>query len=83
MKDCSDQERLFSHTMPQIFGMGASTLVFAVMMFAFDWRLAASALWPIPVALVALLLTAHIQKVAYCEEERGVPFIRRRAAGIP
>ena len=62
MKDCSDQERLFSHTMPQIFGMGASTLVFAVMMFAFDWRLAASALWSIPVALVALLLTAHIQK---------------------
>ena len=62
MKDCSDQERLFSHTMPQIFGMGASTLVFAIMMFAFDWRLAASALWPIPVALVALLLTARIQK---------------------
>lgn len=62
MKDCSDQERLFSHTMPQLFGMGASTLVFAVMMFAFDWRLAASALWPIPVALVALLLTARVQK---------------------
>ena len=57
MKDCSDQERL-----PQIFGMGASTLVFAAMMFAFDWRLAASALWPIPVALAALLLTARIQK---------------------
>lgn len=62
MKDCSDQECLFSHTMPQIFGMGASTLVFAAMMFAFDWRLAASALWPIPVALVALLLTARVQK---------------------
>ena len=62
MKDCSDQERLFSHTMPQIFGMGASTLVFAAMMFAFDWRLAASAFWPIPVALVALLLTARVQK---------------------
>ena len=62
MKDCSDQERLFSHTMPQLFGMGASTLAFAVMMFAFDWRLAASALWPIPVALVALLLTARVQK---------------------
>lgn len=62
MKDCSDQERLFSHAMPQIFGMGASTLVFAAMMFAFDWRLAASALWPIPVALAALLLTTRIQK---------------------
>ena len=62
MKDCSDQERLFSHTMPQIFGMGASTLVFAAMMFAFDWRLAASALWPIPVALAALLLTTRVQK---------------------
>lgn len=62
MKDCSDQERLFSHTMPQIFGMGASTLVFAVAMLVFDWRLAIAALWPIPVALAALLLTARIQK---------------------
>lgn len=62
MKDCSDQERLFSHTMPQMFGMGASTLVFAVAMLVFDWRLAIAALWPIPVALAALLLTVRVQR---------------------
>ena len=62
MKDCSDQERLFSHTMPQLFGMGVSTVIFAVMMLACDWRLAIAALWPIPVALVALIMTSRIQK---------------------
>lgn len=62
MKDCSDQERLFSHIMPQMFGMGASTIVFAIMMLSYDWRLGAAALWPIPVALIALLMTSRIQK---------------------
>ncbi len=62
MKDCSDQERLFSHVMPQIFGMGISTTVFAVMMTFCDWRLAIAALWPIPVALIALLATSRLQK---------------------
>ena len=62
MKDCADQERLFSHVVPQMFGMGASTLVFAVMLIGFDWRLGLAALWPIPVAIVVLLLTGNVQK---------------------
>lgn len=62
MKDCSDHERLFSHIMPQMFGMGASTIVFAIMMLSYDWRLGVAALWPIPVALIALLMTSRIQK---------------------
>lgn len=62
MKDCADQERLFSHTVPQTFGMGASTLVFAAMLLVFNWQLALAALWPIPVAIVALLLTNKMQK---------------------
>lgn len=62
MKDCSDHERIFSHIMPQMFGMGASTIVFAIMMLSYDWRLGVAALWPIPVALIALLMTSRIQK---------------------
>ena len=62
MKDCSDHERVFSHIMPQMFGMGASTIVFAIMMLSYDWRLGVAALWPIPVALIALLMTSRIQK---------------------
>ena len=40
MKDAADQERLFSHTMPQAFGTGISTVIVAVMLLVFDWRLA-------------------------------------------
>ncbi len=62
MKDCSDQERVFSHVMPLLLGTGVSTLVFAAMMFAADWRLAAAALWPIPAAIALLSATSRIQK---------------------
>lgn len=64
MKDTSDQERLFSHVVPQLFGTGISTAVVAAALFAFDWRLAAAALWPIPVAVAALLLSARGQNRA-------------------
>lgn len=61
MKDCADQERLFSHTMPQLFGTVISTVVIAVMMLVFDWRLAIASLWPLPVAVVILLATTRAQ----------------------
>ena len=44
MKDAADQERLFSHTMPQAFGTGISTVIVAVMLLVFDWRLACASL---------------------------------------
>lgn len=62
MKDCADQERLFSHTMPQLFGTTLSTIVVAVMLLVFDWRLALASLWPIPVAILILLSTTRIQQ---------------------
>lgn len=64
MKDTSDQERLFSNVVPQLFGTGISTLVVAALLVAFDWRLALAALWPIPVALAMLLLSANAQNKA-------------------
>lgn len=61
MKDAADQERLFSHTMPQAFGTGISTVIVAVMLLVFDWRLACASLWPVPVALLILLATSRAQ----------------------
>lgn len=62
MKDAADQERLFSHTMPQLFGTTLSTAVCAVALLFFDWRLALASLWPIPVAVGIVLATAGIQQ---------------------
>lgn len=64
MKDTADQERLFSRTMPQLFGTGASTAIVAVMLLAFDWRLALASLWPVPVAVIVLLATTRLQTAA-------------------
>ena len=64
MKDCADHERLFSHVMPQLFGAALSTLVVAVSLFAFDWRLACAALWPLPVAALGLFGTVRAQQRA-------------------
>ena len=64
MKDAADQERLFSHTMPQLFGTGASTAIVAVMLLVFDWRLALASLWPVPVAAIVLLATTRLQTAA-------------------
>lgn len=64
MKDAADQERLFSHTMPQLFGTGASTAIVAVMLLVFDWRLALASLWPVPVAVIVLLATTRLQTAA-------------------
>lgn len=64
MKDAADQERLFSHTMPQMLGTGVSTLIMTAMLLVFDWRLAIASLWPLPVAIIILLCTARAQTKA-------------------
>ena len=72
MKDCADQERMFMHVMPQLFGTGISTLVMAVGIVAFDWRLGIAAFWPVPVAfaIFAVASRAVRRKVAAKEERR-------------
>lgn len=71
MKDCADHERMFSHVMPQLFGAAISTAVVAVCLFAFDWRLALAALWPIPVAVAMLLATTRLQQAAGREKNEA------------
>ena len=92
MKDAADQERLFSHTMPQAFGTGISTVIVAVMLLVFDWRLACASLWPVPVALLILLATSRAQTaktrgknaaaLALADDVRGVLGIEPRGARL-
>ena len=62
MKDCSDQERMFMHTMPQLFGTGLSTAVCIVAITAYNWELSLAAFWPVPVALVVMAASARYQQ---------------------
>lgn len=62
MKDCSDQERMFMHVMPQLFGTGLSTAIVIVGIFFYDWRLALAAFWVVPAALLVMALTGKRQQ---------------------
>ena len=70
MKDCSDQERMFMHVMPQLFGTGLSTAIVIVGIFFYDWRLALAAFWVVPAALLVMALTGkHQQRKAQALED--------------
>ena len=70
MKDCSDQERMFMHVMPQLFGTGLSTAIVIVGIFFYDWRLALAAFWVVPAALLVMALTGkHQQRKAQAMED--------------
>ena len=70
MKDCSDQERMFMHVMPQLFGTGLSTAIVIVGIFFYDWRLAIAAFWVVPAALLVMALTGkHQQRKAQAMED--------------
>ena len=70
MKDCSDQERMFMHVMPQLFGTGLSTAIVIVGILFYDWRLALAAFWVVPAALLVMALTGkHQQRKAQAMED--------------
>ena len=70
MKDCSDQERMVMHVMPQLFGTGLSTAIVIVGIFFYDWRLALAAFWVVPAALLVMALTGkHQQRKAQAMED--------------
>ncbi len=62
MKDCSDQERMFMHTMPQLFGTGLSTVVCIAGATCYQWQLSLAAFCPIPVALIVMAASAGYQQ---------------------
>ena len=71
MKDCSDQERMFMHVVPQLFGTGISTAIVIVLLAFFDWRLTIAAFWVLPAAFaIAGIARAAVRRKTK-EQERA------------
>ena len=61
MADCTTLEQSFSHWIPEFFGSMISTVIIAVCLFIFDWRLALAALWVLPVSLAIVAFSGKVQ----------------------
>ena len=61
MADCTTLEQSFSHWIPEFFGSIISTVIVAVCLFIFDWRLALAALWVLPVSLAIVAFSGKVQ----------------------
>lgn len=61
MADCTTLEQSFSHWIPEFFGSMISTVIVAVCLFIFDWRLALAALWVLPVSLAIVAFSGRVQ----------------------
>ena len=62
MADCTFLEQSFSHFIPELFGSILSTLVIAAGLLAFDWRMAAAALWVLPVSFSIVGFSSKVQQ---------------------
>lgn len=61
MADCTTLEQSFSHWIPEFFGSMISTVIVAVCLFIFDWRLALAAFWVLPVSLAIVAFSGKVQ----------------------
>ena len=61
MADCTFLEQAFSHFIPELFGAIISTVLVAVGLFVFDWRMALAALWVLPVSFAIVIFSAKVQ----------------------
>lgn len=62
MADCTFLEQSFSHFIPELAGSIISTVLIAVSLFFYDWRMALAALWVMPVAFGIVGFYAKVQE---------------------
>ena len=61
MADCTTLEQSFSHWVPEFFGAMISTVLVAICLFVFDWRMALAAMWVLPVSLAIVAFSGKVQ----------------------
>lgn len=61
LNDCTVIEHTLSHQAAQYYGSIISTVIIAVSLFVFDWRLALASVWVLPVSLLAVRLSKTAQ----------------------
>ncbi|MFV0418361.1 MAG: ABC transporter ATP-binding protein [Dysgonomonas sp.] len=57
MDDCTDLEHTFSHAVPQLFASLISIILIAAGMFFYNWQLALTLFWVVPLAMAILLIS--------------------------
>lgn len=62
MSDCTVLETAFSHFIPPFAGAMISTVLIAICLFFFDWRMALAALWVLPVSFAIIGFSAKVQQ---------------------
>lgn len=62
MGDVNRLEHVWSHCLGYLYGSYISTAIVAIMLIAFDWRLAIACLWGVPVAFLLLFGSRQISK---------------------
>lgn len=63
MADCATLESGLSHWVPEFIGAIASTILIAVGIFIFNWRMAIASLWVLPVSFGIVIATAGIMRI--------------------
>lgn len=61
MSDCATLETAFSHYVPALIGSIISTILIAIGLFKFDWRMALAAVWVLPIAFVIVAFSSRVQ----------------------
>ncbi len=61
MADAATLETGLSHWVPELIGAVISTTIAALSIMLFDWRMGFAALWPIPVAILIVILSRNVQ----------------------
>lgn len=64
MADCAFLETAFSHFIPELVGSIISTVIIALSLFIFDWRMALAAFWVVPVSFIIMLASSKLQRNA-------------------
>ena len=62
MADCTTLEQNFSHYFPELYGSMISTVIIAVFLFFFDWRMALAVLWVVPIAFAIVFFSSGVQR---------------------
>lgn len=60
MSDVNRMEHVWSHVLGYMYGSYISTIIIAVVLSVYDWRLALACLWGVPVAFILLFGTRKI-----------------------
>lgn len=61
MGDCATLETTFSHYVPALIGSIISTILIAIGLFKFDWRMALAAVWVLPIAFLIVAFSSRVQ----------------------